>query len=171
MDGQTIEIISTDAEGRLVLADALAYAQRYNPLAMVGIATLTGGVVTALGHAAAGVMGTDAGVVACLERAGTATGERVWELPLWEEEFRRGIQSDIADMKNSAGRAFGASATVGAMLLRRFAKKVPWAHVDMAGMSWQDADAPYRPKGATGYGVRLLTAFVESYAPRPAAQD
>jgi leucyl aminopeptidase len=162
MDGQTIEIISTDAEGRLILADALAYGQRYAPAAMVDMATLTGGVVTALGHGAAGVMGNDPDVVARLRAAGEATAERVWELPLWDEEYKRAIRSDVADMKNSGGRA--ASAIAGGMLLKQFARKTPWAHLDIAGMSWTDADGPYKPKGATGYGVRLLAEFVESYA-------
>lgn len=161
MDGQTIEIISTDAEGRLVLADTLAYAQRYQPAAMLDVATLTGGVVTALGHGAAGIMGNNPDVIARLKAAGEATGENVWELPLWDEEYRRIIRSDIADMKNSGGRA--ASPIAGGMLLKQFAKQIPWAHVDMAGMAWADADTPYRPKGATGYGVRLLSEFVASY--------
>jgi leucyl aminopeptidase len=162
MDGQTIEIISTDAEGRLILADALAYGQRYTPAAMVDVATLTGGVVTALGHGAAGVMGNDPDVIARLKAAAEATAERVWELPLWDEEYKRAIRSDIADMKNSGGRA--ASAIAGGMLLKQFARKTPWAHLDIAGMSWTDTDGPYKPKGATGYGVRLLAALVESYA-------
>ncbi|HVG95554.1 MAG TPA: leucyl aminopeptidase [Chloroflexota bacterium] len=161
MDGQTIEIISTDAEGRLVLADALAYGQRYSPAAMVDAATLTGGVITALGHGAAGVMGNDADVVNRLRAAGDATGERVWELPLWDDAYKRAIRSDIADMKNSGGRA--ASAIAGGMFLKQFARKTPWAHLDIAGMSWADADSPYRPKGATGYGVRLLAEFVAGY--------
>jgi leucyl aminopeptidase len=161
MDGQTIEIISTDAEGRLVLADALAYGQRYNPVAMVDVATLTGGVITALGHGAAGVMSNNPEVVDRLRRAADATGEKVWELPLWDDEYKRAIRSDVADMKNSGGRQ--ASAIAGGMLLKQFAKAVPWAHLDIAGMSWADADAPYKPKGATGYGVRLLVAFAASY--------
>jgi leucyl aminopeptidase len=162
MDGQTIEIISTDAEGRLVLADALAYGHRYAPVAMVDIATLTGGVITALGHGAAGIMGNDQDVIARLKLAASATGENVWELPLWDDEYKSTIRSDVADMKNSGGRA--ASPIAGGMLLKQFAKKVPWAHVDMAGMAWAEADSPYRPKGATGYGVRLLAEFAASYS-------
>ena len=162
MDGQTIEIISTDAEGRLVLADAIAYGHRYEPQAMLDVATLTGGVVTALGHGAAGVMANDPDVAERLKRAGETTGERVWELPLWDDEYKRAIRSDIADMKNSVGRA--ASAIGGGMLLKQFAKKVPWAHVDIAGMAWIDTDSPYKPKGATGYGVRLLAEYANSYA-------
>jgi leucyl aminopeptidase len=161
MDGQTIEIISTDAEGRLVLADALAYAHRYEPQAMLDVATLTGGVVTALGLGAAGVMANDPDVVERLKRAGDATGEKVWELPLWDDEYKKAIRSDIADMKNSVGRA--ASAIGGGMLLKQFAKKVPWAHLDIAGMAWLDTDSPYKPKGATGYGVRLLAEYANSY--------
>ena len=162
MDGQTIEIISTDAEGRLVLADALAYAHRYQPQAMLDVATLTGGVVTALGHGCAGVMANDPDVVERLKRAADATGEKVWELPLWDDEYKRAIRSDIADMKNSVGRA--ASAIGGGMLLKQFAKKVPWAHVDIAGMAWNDTDSPYKLKGATGYGVRLLAEYADTYA-------
>ncbi|MDQ3699287.1 MAG: leucyl aminopeptidase [Chloroflexota bacterium] len=162
MDGQTIEIISTDAEGRLVLADALAYAQRYAPVGMVDVATLTGGVVTALGHGAAGIMSNNPEVVARLQRAAELTHERVWELPLWDDEYKKAIRSDIADMKNSGGRA--ASAIAGGMFLKQFAKKVPWAHLDIAGMSWGESDAPYKPKGATGYGVRLLAEFAAGYA-------
>jgi leucyl aminopeptidase len=162
MDGQTIEIISTDAEGRLVLADALAYGQRFAPVAMLDVATLTGGVITALGHGAAGVMGNDADVIARLRAAAEATQERVWELPLWDDVYKRAIRSDIADMKNSGGRA--ASAIAGGMLLKQFARKTPWAHLDIAGMSWAETEGPYTPKGATGYGVRLLAEFVASYA-------
>jgi leucyl aminopeptidase len=162
LDGQTIEIISTDAEGRLVLADALAYGQRYAPAAMVDVATLTGAVITALGHAAAGVMGNDPDVIARLKLAASATGEHVWELPLWDDEYRRAIRSDVADMKNVGSR--GAGAIAGAMLLKRFAKRVPWAHVDMAGMAWAEHDSAYKPKGATGYGVRLLAEFAASYS-------
>ncbi len=162
MDGQTIEIISTDAEGRLVLADAIAYGHRYSPAGMVDVATLTGGVVTALGHGAAGIMGNNPDVIARLQRAAETTDERVWELPLWEDAYKKAIRSDIADMKNSGGRA--ASAIAGGMLLKQFAKQVPWAHVDIAGMSWAESDAPYTPKGATGYGVRLLAEFAAGYA-------
>jgi leucyl aminopeptidase len=161
MDGQTIEIISTDAEGRLVLADALCYGHKYNPVAMLDVATLTGGVITALGSAAAGIMGNDDGVIARLKSAAAATGEKVWELPLWDDDYKKNIRSDIADMKNSGGRA--ASAIGGGMLLKQFAKKVPWAHLDIAGVAWSDSDSPYKPKGATGYGVRLLAEFAAAY--------
>jgi leucyl aminopeptidase len=162
MDGQTIEIISTDAEGRLVLADALAYGQRYSPQAMLDVATLTGGVITALGHGAAGVMGNDPDVIARLLAAGEATAERVWELPLWDDPYKKAIRSEIADMKNSGGRA--ASAIAGGMFLKQFARKASWAHLDIAGMAWTDGDGGYKPKGATGYGVRLMTEFVSAYA-------
>jgi leucyl aminopeptidase len=162
MDGQTIEVISTDAEGRLVLADALAYGQRYSPVAMLDVATLTGGVITALGHGAAGVMANDPAVVERLKRAADATGEKVWELPLWDDEYKRLLRSDVADMKNSGGRA--ASAIAGGMFLKQFARKVPWAHLDIAGMARADSDTPYKPKGATGYGVRLLAEFAAGYA-------
>jgi leucyl aminopeptidase len=160
LDGQTVEVISTDAEGRLALGDALAYARRLSPSVLVDIATLTGGIVTALGHSVAGLMGNNADVIARMRAAAERTGEKVWELPLWDDEYRRIIRSDIADMKNSVGRP--ASAIGGGMFLKQFAKDTPWAHVDIAGVSWADQDTPYRPKGATGFGVRLLAEFVAS---------
>jgi leucyl aminopeptidase len=162
MDGQTIEIISTDAEGRLILADALAYAHRYHPAALLDVATLTGGVITALGHGAAGVMANNPDVVARLQRAADLTGEKVWELPLWDDEYKKSIRSDVADMKNAGSRA--GSAIAGGMLLKQFAGQAPWAHLDIAGMAWAESDSPYKPKGATGYGVRLLAEFAAGYA-------
>ena len=107
-------------------------------------------------------MGNDQDVLGRLKRAGEATGEKVWELPLWDDEYKRLIKSDIADMKNSGGRTGGAIA--GGMLLKQFAKQVPWAHVDVGHASWADSDLPYKPKGATGFGVRLLAEFVAAFA-------
>ncbi|MBU6290083.1 MAG: leucyl aminopeptidase, partial [Chloroflexi bacterium] len=168
MDGQTIEIISTDAEGRLILADAMVWAKRYTPVAMVDVATLTGACMVALGAKVAGVMG-NADVVARLRTAGDATNERVWELPLWEDEYGKMIDSDVADMKNAGGRNGGAISA--GKFLEKFAGDIPWAHVDMAGLELLEGDAgPYRPKGASGYGVRLLVAFVEGFAPAGAPQ-
>ena len=162
MDGQSIEIISTDAEGRLILADAMVYARRYTPRALVDIATLTGACMVALGAKVAGVMG-NADVVARLRTAGDAVNERVWELPLWADEYGKMIDSDVADMKNAGGRNGGAISA--GKFLERFAGDSDWAHIDMAGLEINEAElGPYRPKGASGYGVRLLVEFVSGYA-------
>jgi leucyl aminopeptidase len=162
MDGQSIEIISTDAEGRLILADAMVYARRYTPRALVDIATLTGACMVALGAKVAGVMG-NADVVARLRTAGDAVNERVWELPLWADEYGKMIDSDVADMKNAGGRNGGAISA--GKFLERFAGDSDWAHIDMAGLEINEGElGPYRPKGASGYGVRLLVEFVSGYA-------
>lgn len=160
-NGVTIEIISTDAEGRLLLADALVYAARYNPAAVVDIATLTGAASIALGQLAAGLFVTDDGLRDKLLAAAGATGERLWQLPLFPE-FDKMLESDTADIKNSGGRFGGAS--VGAIFLKHFVSYPAWAHIDMAGMGLEGKDNPYvPPKGATGYGVRLFVEFVRSY--------
>ncbi len=161
MSGQTIEIISTDAEGRLVLSDALAYACRYKPAVIVDIATLTGACTIALGQEAIGMLGTDVKFKQMMREAGTATGERVWELPLWEEYYDQ-IKSDIADMKNTGGRAGGV--ITAAALLSKFVQNYPWVHLDIASTAWSDKERPYTPKGATGIGVRLLTEFLSACA-------
>jgi leucyl aminopeptidase len=157
MSGKTIEVINTDAEGRLVLADALSYAARYKPSAVVDLATLTGACVVALGNRATGVMGTNPRLIERLKRAGERCGERVWELPLWEE-YQDQIKSDVADMKNVGGR--GAGAITAAAFLQKFVDDYPWAHLDIAGTSWNDDARPYAPKGATGVGVRLLVQWL-----------
>jgi len=157
-NGKTIEIISTDAEGRLLLADALVYAKRYTPVAVIDIATLTGAVLTALGNVAAGVFSTDAALTHDLQQAGEATYERVWELPM-HPEFQKLIESDSADLKNSS-TAKMAGASVGAIFLKNFIDYPAWAHIDMAGKMTSEGDLPYAPKGASGYGVRLLAEFV-----------
>lgn len=159
-NGKTIEVLSTDAEGRLILADALAYAIKLGADAMVDIATLTGACVVALGHHAAGVMGNDDGLVSSLEGSGEATGERVWRLPLWPP-YHEQIKSDIADIKNSGGRPGGA--ITGAAFLSNFVGDKPWAHLDIAGMASSDKDLPYAPKGATGFGARLLIDFARRW--------
>lgn len=156
MNGKTVEVISTDAEGRLILADALAYAKRYEPKAVVDIATLTGACVVALGKNAIGMLGTDDKLKTMLKDAGERSYERVWELPLWEE-YEEILKSDIADMKNSGGREAGTIA--GGIFLKKFAD-YPWVHLDIAGTAWDSKDGAYRPKGATGIGVRLLTEFL-----------
>jgi leucyl aminopeptidase len=160
MSGQTIEIMNTDAEGRLILADALAYACRYKPAAIVDIATLTGACRVALGPEAAGMLGNHDRLKQQVRAAGEATGERVWELPLWEG-YCELIKSDIADMKNTGGRDGGV--ITAACLLSKFVQKYPWVHLDIAATGWIDKDRPYTPKGATGFGVRLLTQFLTDY--------
>jgi leucyl aminopeptidase len=162
MSGQTIEVLNTDAEGRLVLADALWYCQdRFKPRLMIDLATLTGAIVVALGHHHAGLFANDAQLATQLIEAGKAVGEEVWRLPL-AEVYDRDIDSDAADVKNIAsGRAAGS--IVAAQFLQRFVDKVPWAHLDIAGMAWSSKDAPTVPKGATAFGLRLLDRFVADY--------
>jgi leucyl aminopeptidase len=157
MSGKTIEIINTDAEGRLILCDALSWARRYEPARVVDLATLTGAMVIALGHTATGVMGTDEALIEQLRAAGERAGERVWPLPLWDE-YRDLIKSDIADMKNSGGRPAG-SISAG-WFLREFTEAFPWAHLDIAGTAYSERDDPTRVKGPTGLGVRLCTELV-----------
>ncbi len=162
LSGKTVEIISTDAEGRLVLCDALAYAQQnFNPRAMIDLATLTGGVVTALGSTRAGLFSNRDELAQALFAAGEATHERLWQLPLDAEYFEI-IKSDDADMKNSAGVA-KASPIVGATFLKQFVNdETPWAHLDIAGVSDWEKDMPYCPPGASGFGVRLLVEYLRS---------
>jgi leucyl aminopeptidase len=159
--GKTIEVINTDAEGRLVLADALGYAQRYEPAAVVDLATLTGACVVALGKVAAGLFSNDDEVVAKIEVASQVTAEKVWRMPLWPE-YGEQIKSDVADMKNTGGRPAGA--VTAAILLSKFVGDMPWAHLDIAGVSSSDRDMPYQPKGATGYGVRLLVHMLRNWS-------
>jgi leucyl aminopeptidase len=162
-NGKTIEIISTDAEGRLILADALVYAQRYQPNVVIDIATLTGAISVALGGAAAGVYGNSDAVFHRLQAAGEATFERVWQMPLYEE-YGKPIESDTADMKNSAGAAGrGGGAGIAAYFLRNFVD-YDWAHIDMAGMMNHTGEIAYMPKNsARGYGARLLAEFVRQW--------
>jgi leucyl aminopeptidase len=160
MSGKTIEIISTDAEGRLILADALHYAQRYKPSAIIDLATLTGACIIALGNDVSAVMGSDEHLVGRIKQAGAKTGEKVWQLPLWEE-YGELIKSDIADLKNVGGRSAG-TITAG-FFLKEFAGDFPWAHLDIAGTAWAKKDQPCIPKGATGVGVRLLIEMLENW--------
>jgi len=159
LSGQTIEVISTDAEGRLILADALTYAGNYNPKAIIDVATLTGACVVALGDIAIGMLGTDAALKQEIAGAGEKTGERVWELPLWNEYFEL-IKSDIADYKNTGGRNGGT--ITAAAFLSKFVGNYPWVHLDIAGPSWLGKDRPYVPKGASGIGVRLLISWLRN---------
>jgi leucyl aminopeptidase len=157
MNGKTVEIDNTDAEGRLVLADALVYAERYKPKAVVDLATLTGACVVALGHYATGMMGTDRTLIGALKKAGDRTYERVWELPLYDE-YEKLIKSDIADVKNLGGRWAGAI-TAG-WFLRTFAGNYPWAHLDIAGTAILEENGDYTRRGASGVGVRLLVEWL-----------
>jgi len=158
MSGKTVEVLSTDAEGRLILADALHYAQRYNPEAIIDIATLTGACIVALGSQVTGMMGTDEKLKELIRKAAEETGELVWELPLWEN-YQEMVKSDVADLKNSAGREGGAISA--AAFLSKFADPVPWVHLDIAGPAWLTKDRPYQPKGASGIGVRLFVQFLQ----------
>ncbi len=158
MSGQTVEIINTDAEGRLVLADALWYTQnRFAPRFMVDVATLTGGIVIALANEYGGLFTDDETLAEQLVTAGQDTGEPLWRMPLGEA-YDRMIDSQFADMKNSSGRP-GTSITA-AQFLRRFTNGIPWAHIDIAGTAWAPKPTDVSPAWATGYGVRLLDAFV-----------
>ena len=162
MNGVTMEIINTDAEGRLVLADGLSYAQRFEPDAIVDLATLTGGCVVALGYHIAGLVTNNGDLAGRVKAAGDKTGELVWELPL-SPEIREAVKSKVADIKNSAGRA-GSAITAGAFL-EHFVDGRPWVHLDIAGTATA-AENPkaYWTDGATGFGVRLLVEFVQGYA-------
>lgn len=160
-NGKTIEVISTDAEGRMLLADALVYAKRYDPSAVVDIATLTGSCVVALGQASAGFFSTDDTVTATLKSAGDSKHERVWQLPLFED-YAKTLESDTADFKNTGGRMGGVGSS--AMFLKNFVDYPAWAHVDMAGMVKDLPDNPYLPIGASGYGARLLAEFARQWA-------
>ena len=166
MNGKTIEILSTDAEGRLVLADALVYAARFAPKAVVDIATLTGACVIALGRGvAAGAFGNDDALSARLQAASAATGERIWPLPLYDDYLDK-IESVSADLANSGGRQSGVGSS--AIFLKQFVEGYPWVHLDIAGMSFEErADSPKRPpylqKGGTGFGVRLLVQFLRDW--------
>lgn len=160
LTGKTIEIVNTDAEGRLVLADALGYARRLKPAGVVDLATLTGACVVALGHHASGMFSNDEQLAERVRQAGEHTNERVWPLPLWEEH-REQIKSDYADMKNTGGRPAGAS--TGAALLAEFADDYPWVHLDIAGTAWSSQAKPYIPKGCAGLGVRLLVQLARTW--------
>jgi len=159
MSGQTIEVLNTDAEGRLVLADALWYCQdRFKPRAMIDLATLTGAIIIALGHEHAGLYSNDDKLAEQLTAAGKATGETLWRMPLGDA-YNKLMDSDAADVKNISGSRDAGSITA-ATFLERFVNKVPWAHLDIAGTAWATKDKPTVPKGATGFGVRLLNRFV-----------
>jgi leucyl aminopeptidase len=155
MSGQTIEVFNTDAEGRLILCDALTYAERYKPAVVVDIATLTGACVVALGHHASGLLGNNDKLIAELQTAGEQSGDRVWQLPLWDE-YQKQIDSPFADIANIGTPGGGAGTVTAACFLSRFTKKFNWAHLDIAGSAWNSGKA----KGATGRPVPLLTQFL-----------
>jgi len=159
MSGQTIEILNTDAEGRLILCDALTYAERYDPAAVIDIATLTGACVIALGHVATGLFSNRDALAAELVAAGEAAWDRVWHMPLWDD-YQEQLKSPFADMANIGGRPAGS--VTAACFLSRYARKYPWAHLDIAGTAWKSG----RDKGSTGRPVALLTRFVMGRAAR-----
>jgi leucyl aminopeptidase len=160
MSGQTIEVLNTDAEGRLILCDALTYAERYEPAAVVDIATLTGAMVIALGHVACGVFSNSDSLGRALLNAGEDAFDRAWQLPLWDD-YQEALNSNFADFANIGGRA-GGSITA-ACFLSKFAKKFDWAHLDIAGVAWKEG----KEKGATGRPVPLLTTWVLSQEAAP----
>jgi len=159
MSGQTIEILNTDAEGRLILCDALTYSERFEPAAVIDIATLTGACVIALGHHATGMFSNHDSLAREIEHAATASQDRVWRLPLWDD-YQQQLDSNFADIANIGGRA-GGSITA-ACFLSRFTKKYDWAHLDIAGTAWKSG----KDKGSTGRPVPLLVHFLVNRAGR-----
>jgi leucyl aminopeptidase len=159
MDGQTIEVINTDAEGRLVLCDVLCWAQQsWEPEVVIDLATLTGAIIVSLGQEYAGLFCNDDGLAAQLEAAGRAVDDKLWRMPIGAA-YDKMIDSPIADMKNVGGRHAGS--ITAAQFLARFIKPgVKWAHLDIAGTVWADKPGTLHDKGATGYGVRLLDRFI-----------
>jgi leucyl aminopeptidase len=158
MSGKTIEVINTDAEGRLILADAMAYARKLGATQIVDLATLTGAVSIALGDVNTGILGTDQELIDEVIAAGREVGEKLWQLPL-DKEYTRQIKSDIADIKNVGGRKAGT--ITAAAFLKEFADGISWAHLDIAGTAWGDDAKPYRSKGPTGVAVRTLLNLIE----------
>ena len=155
--GKYIEVVNTDAEGRMVLVDVLSYARRFAPAAVLDAATLTGACVIALGHTAMGVFGTDDALVQEVLAAGKRSGELGWQLPLWDD-YKEHIKSDVADLKNTGGRPAGA--ITAAMFLKEFADDFPWVHLDIAGTAYSETDLVYLPRGPTGIPVGMFVEFV-----------
>jgi leucyl aminopeptidase len=160
-EGKTVEVLNTDAEGRLILADALSYAQTFNPAAMVDCATLTGACVIALGHHASGVLGNDQELVVQLQDAGERAGQRCWPLPLWKD-YREQLDSSVADLQNIGGRPAGT--ITAAAFLQEFVGEVPWGHLDIAGTAYGEGNLSYQRKGGYGVPTRLLLEWVRSRA-------
>lgn len=159
-NGMTIEVDNTDAEGRLILADALSYASNFKPEAVIDMATLTGASIIAIGNVASIIMGTDQNLIDDLIIAGVQTHDRVWQLPLWDD-YDKMIDSEIADVRNS-GKTRQAGTILGGMFLKRFIGKYPWAHIDIASTAIRDSESDYDPKNATGAGVRLVIQFLKN---------
>jgi leucyl aminopeptidase len=166
-NGKSVEVLNTDAEGRLILADALSLASEAEPDAIVDLATLTGACMVALGPSIAGLMG-DGEWISQVREAADRAGERVWPLPL-PPDYRKQLDSPVADMKNIGGQ-YGGSLTAGLFLKEFVADGIPWAHLDIAGPAFLDAEDGENPKGATGFGVRLLVELARSFE-KPAAQN
>jgi leucyl aminopeptidase len=160
-NGKTIEIINTDAEGRLVLADLLVYARRFDPAVALDAATLTGAIVIGLGHNAIGVFGADRAIVDEVLTAGERAGEAGWPMPLWDE-YKDQIKSDVADVKNTGGRAAGS--ITAALFLKEFVEGYPWVHLDVAGTAYSQTDLGWIPRGPTGVPVGLFVEFVRARA-------
>jgi leucyl aminopeptidase len=157
LNGVTIEVLSTDAEGRLVLADGLVYCARQGVQEMIDLATLTGAIVVALGDGTAGLFANDDDLADRLLAAGKEAGERIWRMPL-TEELNEKIKSDIGDIKNTGGRPGGA--ITAALFLKHFSEGLPWAHLDIAACDRTNKSSAYTPKGATGWGVRTLVDYL-----------
>jgi leucyl aminopeptidase len=157
LSGRTIEVLNTDAEGRMILADALTYAARFKPRVVIDLATLTGACIIALGHHATAALGNHTGLLRQLLHAGEESGERLWQLPLWDD-YASQIKSEIADVKNTGGRPAGT--ITAAAFLQKFAEDYTWAHLDIAGTAWEEKGRHYLPKGGTGVGVRLLIHYL-----------
>jgi leucyl aminopeptidase len=157
LSGKTVEVQNTDAEGRLILADGLAYATRLKPKCIIDIATLTGACMVALGQHAIGMLGNNDQLKANLKEAGEHSGERVWEMPLWDEYFEQ-LKSDVADMRNIGGR--GGGMITAALFLSKFVGDCPWVHLDIASTDWGSAERPYIGKGPTAIGTRLLIQYL-----------
>ena len=162
-NGKTVEVLNTDAEGRLVLSDALSLAAEESPDAIVDVATLTAPIVVALGKRLAGLMGNDARLVDAVERAAAVAGEPLWHLPL-PAAYRKLLETDVADLKNIGPIGEG-GALVAGLVLAEFVGTVPWAHLDIAGVGWSDEVRGYVSKGGTGFGVRTLIELLERYEP------
>ncbi|MFZ1769231.1 MAG: leucyl aminopeptidase [Caldilinea sp.] len=161
MTGKSTEILSTDAEGRLILADALAYVARFSPKAVVDLATLTGAIGVALGQQAAGLFSNNDDLQNALMAASNESGERLWPMPMWDE-YKDAIKGDMGEVKNSGGRAGGVSTS--AKFIEHFIEEYPWAHLDIANVAWATTERDaLTPKGATGFGVRLLVDLAEAY--------
>ena len=158
MSGQTIEVINTDAEGRMILADALTMAEEFKPRAVIDLATLTGACVVALGDKCAGLMSTDDELAEALKKAGRASGERVWQLPLFDDYFDM-LKSEVADFKHAGGRLAG-TITAGLFLKQFVNPKTPWVHLDIAGPARMEKSTPDTPSGGTGFGVQLLLKYL-----------